>query len=375
MHLGNTLNEEIDDDPLNATVICTTEDDMDVENVVGDKSPTLNRIATRFNSSFNLGSNINNTSDSSFALDPPPTPTYDNRNSYIQTLRLTPPSPSSLPLKDITNHHHIDFPSRLRKNLVSKSNSHPQLPARRLYHDDDYILSDSAPCSPLKKRAITQSTSSLPVATNLDDFSCFKPQSYEMMPPPNPIHAEAEEDIPLVLPTIHNVDDFRRIDGDTVERLLSGEFDHMLERYIIMDCRYDYEYEGGHIQGAIRMSPELIFDYEMPEPIRKGDNRLPTVIIMHCEFSSVRAPTCIRSLKQKDRHTNHMRGYAWPLCSYPNVYLLDGGYKRFFECKKHLCEPQAYVPETHKQHTVKRAQRRSERKSQLLLQKSNSFKL
>lgn len=33
-----------------------------------------------------------------------------------------------------------------------------------------------------------------------------------------------------------------------MEAALTGQFDHLIERIIIIDCRYPYEFEGGHIK-------------------------------------------------------------------------------------------------------------------------------
>lgn len=30
--------------------------------------------------------------------------------------------------------------------------------------------------------------------------------------------------------------------------LLTGKFSNIVERFVIVDCRYPYEYEGGHIK-------------------------------------------------------------------------------------------------------------------------------
>ena len=32
-------------------------------------------------------------------------------------------------------------------------------------------------------------------------------------------------------------------------KLLRGEYDHVVEKYVVVDARYPYEYEGGHIRG------------------------------------------------------------------------------------------------------------------------------
>jgi len=29
---------------------------------------------------------------------------------------------------------------------------------------------------------------------------------------------------------------------------MSGQFEHLVERLVVIDCRYPYEFEGGHIK-------------------------------------------------------------------------------------------------------------------------------
>jgi len=56
---------------------------------------------------------------------------------------------------------------------------------------------------------------------------------------------------------------------------------------MIIDCRFDYEYFGGHIKGALNISsPEAIEEYFFKDKVKieklMSDR---TVIIFHCEFS------------------------------------------------------------------------------------------
>lgn len=80
-----------------------------------------------------------------------------------------------------------------------------------------------------------------------------------------------------------------------------------MKRYHIIDCRFDYEYEGGHIGGAISVKnmeavEELLLKEgkgvhnngdALPEPSRSGqlEEGQDVVLIFHCEFSAKRAPT------------------------------------------------------------------------------------
>ena len=43
-------------------------------------------------------------------------------------------------------------------------------------------------------------------------------------------------------------DDLKGIAPETLAAVLRGEYDHVVEKCIIVDSRYPYEYEGGHIK-------------------------------------------------------------------------------------------------------------------------------
>ena len=48
----------------------------------------------------------------------------------------------------------------------------------------------------------------------------------------------------------------------------------------------------------------------------------------------------LRNLRSVDRKINEMR---YPTLFYPEVYLLDGGYKNFYRLHPEHCEPRGYV--------------------------------
>ncbi|XP_070499387.1 M-phase inducer phosphatase-like [Chironomus tepperi] len=137
--------------------------------------------------------------------------------------------------------------------------------------------------------------------------------------------------------------DLRSISADTMRSLLLGGFDDCVSSYKIIDCRYPYEYEGGHIKGAINLYTQ---DQIIEELVNKksqevtnidGENR--NILIFHCEFSSERGPKLSRFLRNHDRMSS-----PYPTLQYPEIYLLHGGYKEFFQSNSDLCEPHLYRP-------------------------------
>lgn len=111
----------------------------------------------------------------------------------------------------------------------------------------------------------------------------------------------------------------------------------MVDEFHIIDCRFEYEYEGGHVRGATNINThEKLSEVFLKQP--KLDKR--QVLVFHCEYSSQRAPRMAQHLRGKDRVLNES---VYPKLWYPEIYVLDGGYKRFFaECPSY-CDPEAYV--------------------------------
>ncbi|XP_022086541.1 M-phase inducer phosphatase 1-B-like isoform X2 [Acanthaster planci] len=133
--------------------------------------------------------------------------------------------------------------------------------------------------------------------------------------------------------------DLQSITPETVCQVLRSEIAEVKEHYIL-DCRYPYEYNGGHIKGAKNLyTKELVSQFFLEQPLEPLDGR---VIIFHCEFSSKRGPDLLRFLRNKDREAN-----PYPELYYPELYILQGGYKAFYEHDKTMCEPQSYTPMDH----------------------------
>ncbi|KAH8271343.1 hypothetical protein KR018_007339 [Drosophila ironensis] len=141
--------------------------------------------------------------------------------------------------------------------------------------------------------------------------------------------------------------DLKSISSGTVARLLRGEFAEQVASYRIIDCRYPYEFEGGHIEGAKNLytTEQILEEFltvqqtELQQQQNAESGHKRNIIIFHCEFSSERGPKMSRFLRSLDRERNTN---AYPALHYPEIYLLHNGYKEFFESHVEHCEPHAY---------------------------------
>ncbi|NWI97500.1 MPIP1 phosphatase, partial [Pitta sordida] len=137
--------------------------------------------------------------------------------------------------------------------------------------------------------------------------------------------------------------DLKYIDSEMIVSVLTGKFESSIKQCVIIDCRYPYEYEGGHIKGAINLHMEEdVENYLLKKPIQPSENKR-VIVVFHCEFSSERGPRMCRFVREQDRLSNE-----YPNLHYPELYVLKGGYKDFFSRCRSFCEPQSYRPMHHK---------------------------
>ena len=106
-----------------------------------------------------------------------------------------------------------------------------------------------------------------------------------------------------MLPTIDRpkFPDLKCIDGKTLHTLIlggdvqpsggatTGGWKERFSKFMIVDCRFDYEFSGGHIRNATHCSkPKDIITQFLKEPPTM--DTLPVCLVFHCEFSKNRAP-------------------------------------------------------------------------------------
>ncbi|XP_056661237.1 M-phase inducer phosphatase 1 isoform X4 [Monodelphis domestica] len=136
--------------------------------------------------------------------------------------------------------------------------------------------------------------------------------------------------------------DLKYISPEIMASVLNGKFANLIKEFVIIDCRYPYEYEGGHIKGAVNLHmEEEVEAFLLKKPIRPTDGKR-VIVVFHCEFSSERGPRMCRFVRERDRLDNE-----YPKLHYPELYVLKGGYKDFFLKCKSYCEPPSYRPMHH----------------------------
>lgn len=134
-----------------------------------------------------------------------------------------------------------------------------------------------------------------------------------------------------------------RIDAHQLAKILRGDHNDQFDEFIIIDCRFEYEFNGGHITKAINISTqetlqEKLIQYQQKDV--KNTESKKRLIIFHCEFSLFRGPMMAKHLRKCDRMCNYDN---YPLLTYPDIAILEGGYKTFYENYPQWCDPQGYV--------------------------------
>lgn len=78
-------------------------------------------------------------------------------------------------------------------------------------------------------------------------------------------------------------------------KLVCGQFDESVASFKVIDCRYPYEFEGGHIRGAQNLFTheqilEELVNSKTDTPKLVANEPKRNIIVFHCEFSSERGP-------------------------------------------------------------------------------------
>ncbi|EAX91346.1 Rhodanese-like domain containing protein [Trichomonas vaginalis G3] len=116
---------------------------------------------------------------------------------------------------------------------------------------------------------------------------------------------------------------------DIAAQIIKGNYKKFFEQVIVVDCRYKYEYDGGHICHAINL-----ITYEKLLELYQKYQKVKTCFIFHCEYSTNRGPTWTSIFRDIDRTRNKM---IYPKLTFEHVYLIEGGYKAFYSKYESLC--------------------------------------
>ncbi|CAI4035515.1 hypothetical protein SMKI_13G1640 [Saccharomyces mikatae IFO 1815] len=184
--------------------------------------------------------------------------------------------------------------------------------------------------------------------------------------------------IPYYYDDRNSNDFFPRISPETLKDILQNNMcQPFYNSCCIIDCRFEYEYLGGHIKNSINIHSRDDIENEFIHKVLHGDssnnNNLPTLLIIHCEFSSHRGPSLASHLRNCDRIINQDH---YPKLFYPDILILDGGYKAVFDNFPELCYPCQYVGMNSQENLLNCEQEMDKfrRESKRFATKNNSFR-
>lgn len=118
-----------------------------------------------------------------------------------------------------------------------------------------------------------------------------------------------------------------------------GLIESIYKNIYVLDARFTYEYENGHILGASNVVDFEAFLKLFGSRVEELSGP-KTCFIVHCEFSSKRGPNLITEIRHWDRICNR---HFYPRVYFPELYLLEGGYREFYALYPHFCYPRDYV--------------------------------
>ncbi|KAH3671039.1 hypothetical protein OGAPHI_000750 [Ogataea philodendri] len=162
----------------------------------------------------------------------------------------------------------------------------------------------------------------------------------------SPVETFFVDDSPL--PRI-NVDQFHEIlvnfKDKTAEK--TNRYLDYFDELMVIDCRFEYEFKGGHIDCALNVSSKReLEDLLLNQSVIKKTPMEYTaehrkLMIFHCEFSSHRGPLMANLLRTWDRYLN--KEY-YPHLYYPDIVILEGGYQKFYQRFNGVhCYPLNYI--------------------------------
>ncbi|ELP93111.1 dual specificity phosphatase ibp1, putative [Entamoeba invadens IP1] len=121
------------------------------------------------------------------------------------------------------------------------------------------------------------------------------------------------------------------------ETISPDQFKSLMEKnknLIILDARFPFEYEQGHIINSINVWNDTTLAQQM-KPFDTWCSEENRVVVVYCEFSKTRGPKIANLLQEMD--FIRMESLGLSELNFPEVYLLEGGFKYFYENVNELC--------------------------------------
>lgn len=176
----------------------------------------------------------------------------------------------------------------------------------------------------------------------------MKPKTQNQEPIPTTLKSvmdieEAHEPVVPFFLSDDPSDTIPRITKETMLDILDGKYNEHFDQKTVIDCRFEYEYDGGHIEGAVNHNDKELLTSQLFKTPMGGRS----LLVFHCEYSAHRAPLMARHVRSEDRTVNAER---YPHLTYPEVYILDGGYSGFFAEYRGRCYPPEYVEMSDEKH-------------------------
>jgi M-phase inducer tyrosine phosphatase len=204
-----------------------------------------------------------------------------------------------------------------------------------------------------------------------DDVMKEEQECYEQIPTPQlssmmEVDQEQTLNLPYFIPE-GEADGLPRISQATMADILDNKYNSQYNKIVVIDCRFEYEYNGGHIENAVNFNDkQLLADKLFAEDASPSS----TLLIFHCEYSVHRAPLTAKFVRSHDR-TDNINNY--PRLSYPEMYILDGGYSKFYSQYRNKCYPQNYVEMNDQRHEQACEQGMAKVKQRQKLHRASTF--